>query len=217
MSHDWLPRKRDEQIALAKKWVAELPNHYGRWKVTEAEVDELKEFIDDVEASQEKIAEGATAFLTARLREEFAALVKYMRWIHRTKLFSPPMDESDWIRLGLKPPDNIRTPQPVPTSVPEIEAITSVIRQLSLRIRDFGSKSWGKPDHVHAIELAWEIRDDRPALVEDMPNLEVETRSPIVLAFEDDQRGSRVYFAARWINNTAKGGPWSDIESAFVP
>jgi hypothetical protein len=58
---------------------------------------------------------------------------------------------------------------------------TSVIRELSLRLRDFGAANWGKPDHVHGMELAWGIMD------------------------------------ARWINSTAKGGPWSDIESAVVP
>jgi hypothetical protein len=41
--------------------------------------------------------------------------------------------------------------------------------------------------------------------------------NPIVLRFEEDERGKRVYYAARWINNTSQSGPWSGIESAFVP
>jgi hypothetical protein len=105
----------------------------------------------------------------------------------------------------------------VPTSYPEIEAITAVIRELSLRVRDFGAKRWGKPGHVHGFTLRWGIMDERPGDVESLPNVVDATKSPVVLQFKDSDRGRRVYFAARWFNNTEKPGPWSDIESAFVP
>jgi hypothetical protein len=212
-----MPTRRQNRVELARKWISELPKANGAWTVTPATISELTDLTEDVETRQAALEANNSDVNRTRVKEADAAMTKFMRSTHRRSFFSPPMEPSDYVRIGLKPPDTIITSQPVPTSVPEIEAITSVIRQIGLRIRDFGSKSWGKPDHVHSIELAWEIRDDRPDTVEEMPNVEVETKSPIVLKFEDTQRGKRVYFAARWMNNTAKGGPWSDIESAFVP
>jgi len=29
--------------------------------------------------------------------------------------------------------------------------------------------------------------------------------------------GKRIFVTARWFNNTTHAGPWSDIESAFIP
>jgi hypothetical protein len=80
-----------------------------------------------------------------------------------------------------------------------------------------GAASWGKPDHVRLMELAWGIREDRPGEVRELPHLESATANPIVLTFEEEERGLRVFFAARWLNNTAQSGPWSDIESAVIP
>jgi hypothetical protein len=67
------------------------------------------------------------------------------------------------------------------------------------------------------MELAWGIREDRPAEVSEFPNMEAATANPIVLSFQEEERGKRVFFAARWLNNTAQPGPWSDIESAVIP
>ena len=84
-------------------------------------------------------------------------------------------------------------------------------------VRDFGSTSWGKPEHVHGIEFAWGIVDSRPGQISELPHLETATANPITLKFEDEERGKKIYYAARWLNNTAQPGLWSDIESAFVP
>jgi len=59
----------------------------------------------------------------------------------------------------------------------------------------------------------------KPALLRRLPKpyLKSLRTNPIVLTFDEEERGLRVFFAARWINNTAHSGPWSDIESAFIP
>jgi hypothetical protein len=49
MSTDWLPRRREEQLAMANKWITELPNHKGAWTVTPAQITELKEFADEAQ------------------------------------------------------------------------------------------------------------------------------------------------------------------------
>jgi len=138
-----------------------------------------------------------------------AFINRFLRW--------PPVTDLERDTMGIRNWDTIRTPQPVPTTIPEIEADSSVIRVLSLRLRDFGATHWGKPEHIHGMELAWGIADARPGDVSLLPHLETATANPIVLEFTEEERGSRVFFAARWVNNTSQSGPWSDIESAIVP
>ena len=138
-----------------------------------------------------------------------AFINRFLRW--------PPVSDFDRDKMGIRNWDTIRTPQPVPSTVPEIETNSSTIRILSQRIREHGSQNWAKPDHVHSIELAWGIKDARPTHVGELPHLETITANPVELHFEEEERGKRVFFAARFLNNTAQPGPWSDIESAFVP
>jgi len=101
--------------------------------------------------------------------------------------------------------------------VPEIETDTGTLRQLSLRVREHGTTTWAKPIHIHSIELAWSLGPEQPKLIREMAHLETVTSNPIAISFEENERGQRVYYAARWLNNTAQPGPWSEIESAYVP
>ena len=128
-----------------------------------------------------------------------------------------PVTNDDRTNMALPNRDTIRTHHPAPSTVPEIAVDTSVIRRLRLRIRDYGATTWGKPDGVHGMELQWAILDARPGHVSEMPHTVTATANPIDLPFEEEERGKRVYFAARWVNSTEQGGPWSDIESAVIP
>jgi len=120
MSHDWLPSKREEQLAMANKWIEELPKHNGVWTVMPAEVAELKEFAETAQDALNRLVSGS-AVDVSRAREAFTALVRYMRYLHSRKFFSPPMDDSDYVRLGLRPPDRIRTEHVVVNELVEFE------------------------------------------------------------------------------------------------
>jgi hypothetical protein len=50
-----------------------------------------------------------------------------------------------------------------------------------------------------------------------LPHKKTITANPLVLSFEEEDRGKRVYYAARWVHATEQPGPWSDIESAIIP
>jgi hypothetical protein len=53
--------------------------------------------------------------------------------------------------------------------------------------------------------------------VKDLLHSEFATRSPLELVFEEDERGKKGYFAARWESGTVKKGKWSDIFYAVIP
>jgi hypothetical protein len=52
-------------------------------------------------------------------------------------------------------------PRPAPTTIPELELDSSVIRKITVHFRDAGSDRRGKPAHVHDVELrgdSWKMR-----------------------------------------------------------
>ena len=59
--------------------------------------------------------------------------------------------------------------------------------------------------------------DSAPDSVAALINVELDTATPYILDFDESERGKRIFAAARWVDNTGRKGPWSDIESAFIP
>jgi len=215
---DWLPANRAARIAMARLWLNVFAERGVEWGLAQSDINQLMLLTADAgDAELRAEASQGSRVLIAAANEAADALGEYMRIIHRTKLTSPPLVGSDRISLGLEPHDMEPTRAPVPTTVPEIEAITAVIRELSFRFRDFGSRRWARPEHVEGIEFRWEIKDGRPGHVHEIINVEVFSAGPFTLRFDENLRGSRVFFAARWLNSRKEGGPWSDIESAVIP
>jgi hypothetical protein len=203
---------------MAQTWIEVLSQRWEYLEVPETEVEALRDYYDAAVAAVERNNPSLrNKVTTAAERAAMNTLVGWMRRMKRDRLQNSVVTDVDLASLGLRPHDTTPTPQPVPSSVPEIEAITAVIRELRFRLRDFGSKHWGKPEHVHGFEFVWMITESRPAHVSHLANTVTGTRNPVVLMFEEGERGKRVFFAARWVNNTLQPGPWSDIESAVIP
>jgi len=216
--NDWLPPSRTARIAMARLWLTVFAENGTAWNISTAEITQLLDLVNDADdANARAEASQGSRVLIAVANEASDALGEFMRLIHRTKLFTPPLISSDFISLGLRPHDMEPTRQPIPTTVPEIEAITAVIRELTFRFREFGSRHWAKPEHVHGIEFRWEIKEGRPEHINQLATVENFSSGPFTLTFDENQRGKRVFFAARWLNSHLEGGPWSDIESAVIP
>jgi len=217
-NRDWLPHNRSQRIAMARLWADVFTENGAAWNISAAETNELRLLAANSEdANTRAEASQGSRVLIAVANEQHEILGEYMRLLHRTKLFTPPLVGSDYISLGLHPHDMEPTETPVPTTIPEIEVITAVIRELTFRFRDFGARTWAKPEHVASIDFRWEIKEARPGHVEEIIGIEGFSSGPFTLQFAEEQRGQRVFFAARWANSRRDGGPWSDIESAVIP
>jgi hypothetical protein len=218
MNHDFIPRSDAEFGNFFRVITDFVLGNAARWgHIPQADADQLKSNFDDWNSAYKATLVPHIPQLTAekrrvRVRTERALrefINRFLRWAPVTNL------ERD--EMGIPNRKTTYTPHPAPTTVPEIEVNSSVIRRLSLRLRDFGAAHWGKPENILAMELAWGIEDARPDHVGKLPHVDTVTANPIVLFFEEEERGRRVFFAARWLNNKAQAGPWSGIESAIVP
>jgi hypothetical protein len=131
--------------------------------------------------------------------------------------YNPAVSDADKENMGLPLHDGTRTPVPAPTTIPEVELDSSVIRQIAVHFKDTGSEKRGKPVHVHGIELRWALLDNAPASVEDMKNSAFDTATPYTFTFDETDRGKALYICPRWENNKGDKGPWGEIVKAIIP
>ncbi|MDR2717430.1 MAG: hypothetical protein LBB89_05125 [Treponema sp.] len=216
MSHDWLPKRREEQLAMANKWVTELPNHKGAWTVTSAEITELKELADTAQEALNRLVSGS-AVDVARARETFAALVRRMRFLHSRKFFSPPMEDPDYVRLGLRPPDRVRTEHTVVNELVEFDLSLRGIREIVVNFWVKGTDHRAKPAGYDGAVLVWDTLDAPPERPTDLAEHTMASRTPHIIEFDEADRGKTVYIALCWQNERGIRGPWSETQTAVVP
>ncbi|MDR1279698.1 MAG: hypothetical protein LBK99_02600 [Opitutaceae bacterium] len=68
-----------------------------------------------------------------------------------------------------------------------------------------------------AYKMRWVISLTQPTSLDQITHSEFSTRSAIVLDFDENQRGQRIWLIARWENTRGQKGPWTDILSAIIP
>ena len=216
MAIDWLPRKREEQLAMANKWITELPKHNGVWTVTPAEITELGEFAETAQEALNRLVSGS-AVDVSRAREAFAALVRYMRYLHSRKFFSPPMEDADYVRLGLRPPDRVRTEHLVVTELVEFEIRLRGIRELEINFWEKGAAHRAKPAGFDGAVIVWDLLSAPPERPPDLAHHTMASRTPHIIEFDESDRGKTAYIALQWQNERGLTGPWSEMQTAIVP
>lgn len=119
MAHysDWLPGKREEQLAMAKNWKTVLTSKDSQWGIQPADISELEDWIEDADNWLNKaMSSERTSYITAKCKKVFDGLTNYIRDLKSRKFFSPPMTDTDLISLEFKPKDTIKTPVQAPIS-----------------------------------------------------------------------------------------------------
>jgi hypothetical protein len=218
MSTDWLPGKRNEQLEMAKIWLAQLPKANGAWTVSTAETGELEGLVEAVQDAMYDVEKDiGSKIANARLKEAFTALTRYMRLIHQRKFFTPPMLDSDWIRLGLKPRDLIRTPHIEVSEAVEFELKLREIREILVNFWVKGTAHKAKPSGYDGAVIIWDVLDAPPPDPHSLNRHTMASKTPHALEFTEEERGKTVYIAAAWQNERGIIGNWSEIQSAVVP
>ncbi|MDR1647195.1 MAG: hypothetical protein LBR88_04055, partial [Zoogloeaceae bacterium] len=102
---DWLPRRREEQIALSKNWQTILvAPKVSAWNIPTAEVTALNNLTTAAEAALALSQSSArTVVITAQTTAAFTALIDKMRFLKSRYFLSPPLLDADFISLNLKP------------------------------------------------------------------------------------------------------------------
>jgi hypothetical protein len=218
MSTDYIP-KRDE---VFRDWARNLYTYalskYSTWNVPSPQTtleSPLTAFETAFTATQNP-NRGKVDVLTKN--EARVALEAVMRTYVKAYLsFNPAVSDADREQMGITVYDKTKTPVPPPSTIPEAEIDSSIIRQLTIHYKDNGSEKRGKPQGVHGVEIVWVIMDTVPTAMEEFQNSAFDTASPYTFIFDENQRGKKAFFCLRWENAKGEKGPWSEIYNAIIP
>jgi hypothetical protein len=95
---------------------------------------------------------------------------------------------------------------PPPSTIPEAEIDSSIIRQLTIHFKDNGSEKRGKPVGVHGVEIVWDVTDTAPATMDEFKNSAFDTASPYTFTFDESQRGKKYFSVCAEKTPEAKRG-----------
>ena len=218
MSTDWLPRRRSDQLAMAKRWLDLLPAKEAEWRIPAGMIQRLGELVQEVEELQDRAGSPlGTRGDAERLRLAYQAMVAHMRDIRRRVFFMPPLNEADFVDLGLEPPDDIRTPHiDVPEMVDFVIHLSS-IRELVVDFWIQGADHSAKPLGYDGAVIIWGVRDTPPEHPNELPEHTMASRTPFTITFKEPQRGKTVQIALAWQNERGHLGQYSEYKSAIVP
>jgi hypothetical protein len=233
---DWLPHKREAQIALSENWQTILTAaKVSAWSIPTAEVTALRNLTAAAEAALALAQSTArTVVVTAQAKTAFAALVEKMRFFKSRYFVVPPLTDTDLISLGLKPHDAKPTPIPPPVDHAEADVSYPAAHTLELRLRPIG----GSPPDPHrsdygfriyfgilppggaTLEVAASPRRELvkpPVTGEELPHSHFTRRKRERMDFSQEESGKTIYFCVRYENAKGEPGPWGPIFSAVIP
>ncbi|MDR0376094.1 MAG: hypothetical protein LBH85_10330 [Treponema sp.] len=232
---NWLPGRRELQLAMAKNWLVVLEARAKAWKVPSTEVAELQTLTVAAGAALAMAQSSErTPVVTANCKAAFDALIAKMRFIKSRWFLSPPLTDADIISLELKPKDSTRTPVPPPAAQAEADISRPGVHLLDLHLRpaagsppdphrsDYGHRVYygvlppGGASGEAATGAKREL-SKAPGSGDDLPHSRFTRRKKELFDFPAEDSGKTVYFCVRYENAKGEPGPWGPMFSSIIP
>jgi hypothetical protein len=216
---DWLPTTREAILEMANDWISVCTTRQTDWNIPYPALTELTTLRDTASAALEtaKNETTRTPVATAQCKEAFDALTAFMRDFKRRSFLSPPLLDSDYISLGLKPHDPVPTPSGDPTAQVTIETYLVGRHELGLRIIYVDGSPTDPANKGYRIWYSVVAPGETPpASPKELRNSFYTKRKKDVIEFDFGDSGKTAYFAVQ-IENEGKKGPWGPLVSALIP
>jgi hypothetical protein len=236
---DWLPARREEQIALSKNWQTILTaGQTPPWDIPMAEVTVLRTLTTTAETALALAQSSArTVVVTAQTKAAFVVLIEKMRFFKSRYFLSPPLLDADFVSLGLKPRDTKPTPIPPPIAQAEADVTYPAAHTLELHLRPVAPATNSAPDPHRSdygfrvyfgilppggatLEVAAGPKRELlkpPVSGDELPHSHFTRRKRERLDFAQEESGKTAYFCVRYENAKGEPGPWGPIFSALIP
>jgi hypothetical protein len=221
MSNDYLPEKDRDFLGWTKHFLSNLSPIKVRVSFPENEYTKLGTECTDFEQKLEIADNPVTRtsvtveaknisreLLRSDLRVDIKAYLTY----------NPAVTDDDRKAMGLPVHKTTRTPAKIANRPPDFDVDTSVAGRITIYFFEKnGNHKKAKPEGQHCIEMVWVISDIPPTKWKELIHSTIDTKSPLTLEFENDERGKTLFFALRWENTRGEKGPWSEIQRAIIP
>jgi hypothetical protein len=219
MAADYIPKPDDAFLNWVKHLLEYAEANAVRMAIAAGTLSALEPLLAAYETAFAKMADPNHGVLdTQRKNETRDALKTAIRaFVMGYITYNPNVTDDDRREMGTPIHSKTRTRAPIPATRPIIDTAAVDNRQVAVYLRELAGDKRGKPVKVHGAQILYEIRDEPPAVAEDLRHSSFATITTMVYTFTEAERGKRVYFAARWENSGGKKGPWSDVISAIIP
>jgi hypothetical protein len=233
--NDWLPGRRELQLAMARRWHDIIQMKATAWNIPPGEVTALDDLTSTAAAClQVAQSTDRTAVTTAQCKEAFDALVAKMRFLKSHYFLTPPLTKEDYVSLELKPHDTTPTPVPTPTAQAEADISRPGVHLLELHLHpivgsptdpnqsDYGFRIYYGvlPPGGASVEAATGAKREllhAPTAGEDLPHSKFTRRKKERFDFAAEDSGKTAYFAVKYENAKGESGPWGPMFSAVIP
>jgi hypothetical protein len=217
---DWLPKAREAILAMAADWITVCTPKKTAWGIPEAALTQLSSLRADADAALTiaKTETSRTPVATAQCKEAFDTLTAFLRDFKRRYLLSPPLVDSDFVALGLKPHDTTPTPSGVPAAQVTVETYLIGRHELGIKILYVT----GSPDDPanKGYRIWYKVvapGETPPANPEtDLAKSYFTKRRKDVMGFDFEDSGKTAWFAVQ-VENGGKKGKWGPLVSALIP
>jgi hypothetical protein len=218
-SKDWLPNSREGILEMARDWQSVTGTSASAWGIPPNVLQELDTLIQvaDTALTTAKNETTRTPVATAQCKEAFDALTAAMRDMKRRYFLTPPLLDSDYISLGLKPHDGTPTASGTPTAQVTIETYLVGRHELGVKIvyvtgspidpANKGFRIW------YSVVAPGETP---PANPDELRRSFFTKRKKDVIEFEFGDSGKYCFMAVQ-IENEGKKGSWGPLVSALIP
>jgi hypothetical protein len=204
---------------MADDWISVCNTKLTDWNIPYSALSELSTRKDTARIALEtaKNETSRTPVATAQCKEAFTALTDFMRDFKRRYFLSPPLVDSDYISLGLKPHDPIPTPSGPPTAQVTVETYLLGRHELGVKIIYVTGSATDPANKGYRIWYCVVGQGETPpANPDDLRKSFFTKRKKDVIEFDFGDSGKTAYFAVQ-IENEGKKGPWGPLVQALIP
>jgi hypothetical protein len=220
MSHDYLPARDESFLGWTVNFLKYLMSRTTKFNFPKEVYDRLEEekniFAQKLEVSKEPATHTpinvsdkkvARKILQTDIRQSVG------EYLIRNHLLT----DGDRRLLGLPVHDVKPTPAPAPTDVPVGSIDASKIQQHNIHVRSSMLVGKAKPPRVHGFEVWNKVGGTIPTESKEWTYVNFSSRTPMLVKYEQSERGQMVYYRIRWMSTRNEPGPWSEIHSAIIP
>jgi hypothetical protein len=204
---------------MADDWISVCTARQTDWNIPYQALTELTAYRGTAGTALEtaKNETTRTPVATAKCKEAFDALTAFMRDFKRRYFLSPPLLDSDYISLGLKPRDTTPTASGTPTAQVTVETYLIGRHELGVRIIYVNGSPSDPANKGYRIWYSVVAPGETPpANPGELRNSFYTKRKKDVIEFEFGDSGKTAYFAVQ-IENEGKKGQWGPLVSALIP
>ncbi len=214
----YIPQSDSEFNTWQANFMAYAADNFAALGLTQAQYDALDPLQTSWETdySAHTAAQDAAQAATGVKNESKSVFVAAIRDVAGQIQANPDVSDEARDAAGLPVHKTSRTPVAAPTTRPVVEVETPQRWQHLIHFRDENSLKKARPTGVSGCEIWVYVGEEAPSGPSAARFLGVDTRTPYLAQFEEDDGGKTAYYFLRWVNTRGEQGPWSETVEATI-